>query len=261
MVAIGATASLILVALVGLIQILKPRLPQYTFKIKTVVPKFLQDGTLAYQMKSQVQMHNANFVSIHIYAFSFDLFYPDWQERLHHVGTVTDKRQQDEPYEGFDTPIWVLPPRDDFATTDDDDDAVIMIPKGGPNVMSSLSWDVLQKKGILQVPLVGIIHVKASGQIPATMGMVCENLLDTWKMEVQGLSCKIDSLAPGWSDLEAAGERLRAKIEDAPWRPCDHPQAADFVDAETCARVLNKEYVKTIEHRVEWNDALPFLAI
>ena len=201
------TASIILLAFIGLFQIFKPRLPQYTFKIKRVIPKFLKDGTLAYQMKSDVQMHNDNFISIHIYALSFDLFYPDWKERLHHVGTVTDKRQQDEPDEDFAEPIWVLPPRRDFETMDD----VIMIPKGGPKVMSSLSWDVVQKKGVLQVPLAGIIHVKANGHIPVTMGMVCENLLDTWKMEVQGLSCKIDSLAPGWSD------RARACMAS---RPC-----------------------------------------
>ncbi|KAL3937775.1 MAG: hypothetical protein SGARI_001992 [Bacillariaceae sp.] len=256
MVAIGSL-SIILLAVAGLFQLLKPKLPQYTFRIRKLYPKFLKDGTLAYQMKSDVTMHNDNFISIHIYALAFDLFYPDWTERLHHVGTVTDKRQQEEPDEDFDTPIWVLPPRHDFETMDD----VIMIPKGGAKVMSSLSWDILQKKGVLQVPLSGLIHVKANGHIPVTMGMICDNLLDAWKMEVQGLSCKIDSLAPGWSDLNVAGEKLRLKMEDMPWTPSEHPRGSDFVDRDTCCALDDDCYIEAMEHRVEWNDALPILTV
>jgi hypothetical protein len=252
---IGALHFAIILAFAGLFQVFKPRLPQYTFVIKSLFPKFLSNAQLAYQMKSQIQMYNDNFISIHIYALSFDLFYPDWNNRLHHVGQVTDQRQQDEPDEDFDTPIWVLPPRQNFQTTDN----VIMIPNGGAQVMSSLSWDTLQNKGMLQVPLSGVIHVKANGQLPVTMGMICDNLLNAWKMEVKGLSCKIASLEPGWSDLVAAGERLRMKMEDTLWKQCNNPQEQDMFEDDTCG--IPEGYAHDIDRRVEWKDALPILAI
>ncbi|KAG7343329.1 hypothetical protein IV203_021274 [Nitzschia inconspicua] len=252
----GAFPLAIILAAAGLFQVFKPRLPQYTFRVKTIFPKFLsRNANLSYQMKSQIQMHNDNFISIHIYALSFDLFYPDWNNRLHHVGQVTDIRQQEEPDEDFDTPLWVLPPRQNFETIDD----VIMIPTGGAQVMSSLSWDALQKRGVLQVPLSGVIHIKANGQIPITMGMICDNLLKAWKMEVHGLSCRIASLEPGWTDLVISGERLKAKMENTLWNPSIHPQGQDFVDDDTCG--VPQDYVVTMEHRVEWKDALPILAI
>jgi len=254
MVVFGALHCVVVLALVGMYQILKPRLPQYTLRIRTVFPTFLKNATLAYQMGSDVQMHNHNFVSIHIHALTFDLFYPDWNNRLHHVGQVTDARQQEDPEEDFDSPIWVLPPRQDFQTLDN----VIMIPKGGASVMSSLSWDLLQNRAILQVPLSGIIHVKANGKIPVTMGMICDNLVDVWNMEVQGLSCTIDSVKPGWSDMAEAGEHLRSKLEDSLWVPCDHPGQNDFVDNESCAL---DAFIESIQRRVEWKDAIPVLAL
>jgi hypothetical protein len=256
----GVLICAILLAVGGFYQVFKPRLPQYTFQIQSFVPKFLSSNAkLAYQLTSDIQMHNDNFIAIHIYALSFDLFYPDWQQRLHHVGQVTDSRQQEEPDRDFDTPLWVLPPRQNFQMTDD----VIMIPNGGAMVMSSLSWDALSKGGILQIPLSGVIHIKADGKIPVTMGMICDNLLNIWKLQVQGLSCQIASLEPGWSDLDLVGERLRQRIENVLWNPCDHPQEQDLVnDEETCGIAEGYSISRMQQRRkVEWNDALPILAI
>jgi hypothetical protein len=257
----GALLCVILLTLGGFYQVFKPRLPQYTFQIQTFFPKFLtSNAKLAYQLTSDIQMHNDNFIAISIYALSFDLFYPDWQQRLHHIGQVTDSRQQEEPDEDFDTPLWVLPPRQNFQTVDD----VIMIPNGGAKVMSSLSWDAISKGGMLQIPLSGVIHVKANGKIPVTMGMICDNMLNMWNLQVQGLSCQIAFLKPGWSDLEIAGERLRQKMENVLWRPCDHPEKKNLVnDDETCGIAEGYKFslMEEQRYRVEWRDALPMLAI
>mmetsp|Transcript_23389 Transcript_23389/g.38094 ORF Transcript_23389/g.38094 Transcript_23389/m.38094 type:complete len:263 (-) Transcript_23389:230-1018(-) len=260
MVALLSIGLGVLVALAGFYQLMKPRLPKYTFGVRQLYPKFLKDSTLAYQMGANIKLHNDNFVAIHIFALSFDLFYPDWEEKLHHVGRVTDKRQQTESADqDFLSAIWVLPPRHDFETVDD----VIMIPNGGARVMSSLSWDLLQKKGKLQVPLSGVIHVKADGKIPITLSMICDNLLDAWKMEVKGVACTMDSLQPGWSDLEKATEYLRNKMEGAIWQPADHPQGTDADFDEICASdsemCFENGYIKAIDHRIEWEDALPVL--
>jgi hypothetical protein len=262
MVALVTIGISVLVILTGVYEVLKPRLPQYAFRILQMYPKFLRDSTLAYQIGADIKLHNDNFVAIHVYSLRFDLFYPAWDEKLHHVGQVTDKRQQETAGDqDFMSAVWVLPPRQDFETIDD----VVMIPNGGANVMSSLSWDIFQKMGVLQVPLTGVIQVKADGKVPATLSMICDNLLNTWKMEVRGISCTMDSLEPGWSDLTKASDRLRAKMENTFWRPADHPQAGDLKDDEICASE-NKEcsedgYIKALEYRIEWEDALPILAL
>jgi hypothetical protein len=256
----GALLCAILMALGGVYQVFKPRLPKYTFQIQTFFPKFLASNSkMAYQLNSDIQMHNDNFIAIEIYALSFDLFYPDWEQRLHHVGQVTDSRQQDEPDEDFDTPLWVLPPRQNFQTNDD----VIMIPQGGAKVMSSLTWDAISKGGTLQIPLSGVIHVKANGKIPVTMGMICDNLLNVWKLQVQGLSCHIASLQPGWSDLDVVGGRLRQKMENVLWKPCDHHHEQSLInDDETCGITEGYRISRMEEkQRIEWREAIPILAI
>jgi hypothetical protein len=208
----------VIAALAGLYQVLKPRLPQYSFQVRSVYPKFLQDSTLAYEMGATVKLHNDNFMSIHIYAMLMDMYYPDWNARLQHVGQVLDERQllvgSDEDLD-FPSAIWVMPPRQNFETVD----KVLMIPYGGAKVMSSLSWDALQKGGVLQVPLSGVIHIKADGKVPMTLTMICENILDTWSMMVSGVSCYMESLAPGWSNITVASERLRTKLINTTWQP------------------------------------------
>lgn len=207
----------VIAALAGL-YVLKPRLPQYSFQVQRVYPKFLTDSTLAYKMGATVKLHNDNFVSIHIYAMLMDMYYPDWNARLQHVGQVLDARQVfvgSDMDMDFPSAIWVLPPRQNFETVDN----VMMIPYGGAKVMSSLSWDAFQKKGVLEVPLSGVIHIKADGKVPLTLTMVCENILDTWSMIVSGVSCNLDSLEPGWSNMTVASERLRAKLVNTTWQP------------------------------------------
>jgi hypothetical protein len=268
----GALLCVILLALGGVYQVLKPRLPQYTIQIQSFFPKFLSGhhhSKLAYQLTSDIQMHNNNFISIHIYALTFDLFYPDWQQQqqqLHHVGQVTDSRQQQQQQqhkddkldtENFDLPLWVLPPRQQFQTTDE----VIMIPHGGTQVLSSLSWDTLSQGGTIQIPLSGVIHIKADGKIPVTMGMICDNLLTMWQLQIQGLSCQITSLELGWSDMDVTGGRLRQKMEQVLWKPCHHPPQKKLAlvhDVEPCGIIDG--YLKH-RSRVEWRDALPILAM
>ncbi len=173
---------------------------------------------MAYEMAATIKMHNDNFMSIHIHAMTMDMYYPDWNSRLQHVGQVMDARQVlvgSVKEMDFPSAVWVMPPRQNFETVDN----VMMIPYGGAKVMSSLSWDAIQKGGVLEVPLSGVIHIKADGKVPLTLTMVCENLLDTWSMEVSGVSCNMESLEPGWSNMTVASERLRAKLVNTTWQP------------------------------------------
>ena len=232
----------------GLIAILaKPRLPSFSFKVLKMYPTLLHDSTPAFNVGAKIELHNANFITAAVHAFTFDMFYPDWEEKLRYVGQVTDQRQKEPPAteetktktknksSSTSDPIWVLGPRSDFEIFDD----VIMVPtNAGSKVFSSLSWDVFQNSGALQVPLSGVFHIKANGKIPLSMSMICDNnLLDTWKMEFRGISCRLDFVGPGWIDLTKESARLRSKLEDTTWRAADYPIPVDDIEDDTVAIV------------------------
>ena len=221
----------ILAAGLMLASLARPRLPSFSFKVLKLYPTLLHDSTPAFNVGANIQLHNANFITAAVHAFTFDLYYPDWEEKLRYIGQVTDKRQKESPPLAETTnttktaknkaPIWELAPRADFEIIDD----VIMVPtNAGSKVFSSLSWDVFQKSGVLQVPLSGVFHIKANGKIPLSMSMICDNnVLDTWKMEFQGISCRLDSVGLGWTNLTIESARLRSKLEDTTWRAADYP--------------------------------------
>mmetsp|Transcript_25371 Transcript_25371/g.54108 ORF Transcript_25371/g.54108 Transcript_25371/m.54108 type:complete len:251 (+) Transcript_25371:152-904(+) len=215
----------------------KPRLPTFSFKVLKLYPKLLHNSTPAFNVGANIQLHNANFITAAVHAFTFDMYYPDWEEKLQSIGQVTDTKQK-EPQRIEDTinasktkrdkkkdAIWTLGPRRAFETIDD----VIMVPtNAGSKVFSSLSWDAFQKSGVLQLPLSGVFHIKANGKIPLSMSMICDNnVLDTWRMEFQGISCRLDAVGPGWTDLAKESERLRSKLEGTIWRASDHPIPID----------------------------------
>lgn len=211
----------------GLIAMLaKPRLPSFSFKVLKLYPTILSDSTAAINVGAKIELHNANFITAAVHAFTFDLYYPDWDEKLRYIGQVTDTRQKEVPTteetrNSNKDAIWVLGPRRDFNVIDD----VIMVPtNAGTKVFSSMSWDVFQKSGVLQVPLSGVFHIKANGKVPLSMSMICDNnLLDTWNMEFEGISCHLDFVGPGWIDLAEESARLRSKLEDTKWSAADFP--------------------------------------
>jgi len=217
----------------GLVAILaKPRLPSFSFTVLNLYPTLLHGSTPAFNVGAKIQLHNSNFITAAVHAFTFDLYYPDWEEKLKYIGQVTDKRQKERAVteekmintttiSSEDNAIWVLGPRRDFEI----DDEVIMVPtNAGTKVFSSLSWDIFQMSGILQIPLSGVFHIKANGKVPLSMSMICDNnLLDTWKLEFQGISCRMDWVGPGWISLDKEANRLRSKLEGKTWRAADFP--------------------------------------
>ena len=58
----------------------------------------------------------------------------------------------------------------------------------GLAAMLSLSWDVLQGGGAIEVPLTGVLHLAAHGIVPLTLSIVCNNDLDAWTLTVEGMS-------------------------------------------------------------------------
>ena len=231
MVAINPTGIGILAAALASLLVFRPRLPQFSFQVQSIYPTLLHDSTPAFNIGANIKLYNGNYITAAVHAFTFDLYYPDWDEKLSYIGQVTDvKQKQKQPVvenknstkvKNDDKAIWILSPRMDFEVIDD----VIMVPtNAGTKVFSSLSWDVFKKSGIIQIPLSGVFHIKANGKIKLSMSMICDNnILDTWKMKFQGVSCHMDFVGVGWTNLTKESERLRSKIINTTWRADDYP--------------------------------------
>lgn len=235
---IPVSLGISLVAMV-LHSVFQPRLPQYSFRVRSLVPRWSKRRV---QVGAGVKMHNDNFVAIDIHALSFDMFYPDWKGRLQHIGHVHDVKQQHDDNvaeevlvttiadasetdktlqrlqqelqvaeEIADTaPLWALEPRQSFETID----TVLMQPPSALSlsVLSNLSWDILKLGGKLNLPSSGVIHLKANRQVPLTLSILCDNLLNTWTMELEGRSCTMDAMELGWVNMQNSVQRLRQKV-------------------------------------------------
>ena len=245
--------SLWIVGLFTVAQVLKPRLPKYTFRIQRIMPTWISKRGLNAKLGSNVKLHNDNYVPIDIHALSFDLFYEDWYGQLDHIGQVTDLFQyEEESKEGIkpSPALWAMGPRQAFETTDD----VFMLPAGGLNVISSLSWDLVKSGGVVHVPSSGVIHVKANKKIPMTLSILCDNSLDTWSLEMQGLSCELDALELGWVDLPTAVDRLRTRIIS---QKVVMVEEVDLPQLQSSEDGLKDD--DTATNRIEWDDVLPML--
>lgn len=261
MVAFLPALSISLVSLFFAVTVLQPRLPQYSFTIRRLVPKWV-DRRFKAQVGAGVKMQNDNFVQIDIHALSFDLFYPNWQGDLHHIGNVHDTQQRTcdrdeaavDDYSTDDTDslcpsaaLWALHPRQLFETSDN----VFMVPSGGVGVLSSLSWDLMKQWGEVQLPSTGVIHLKANGKIPLTLSIFCHNVLNTWSMEMKGLTCSLDNIDLGWVHLDNTADGMRNKIIGQPHRP--HEALID--NKKPLAASLEKE-IKRMERKQFWKNAL-----
>ena len=281
-------------------QIFKPRLPRYSFRILKFPWLQRVNGQFKTRLFSKVGLRNDNYVPIDVHALSFDLFYPDWKGSLAHIGHVHDTKQVASPIRkkrlGNDStsatsdlnsqlsiltetivnqnaPLWALSPRQTFETTDE----VFMQPAGfNFRVVSSLGWDLFQQGGTLLIPSSGVIQVKAANaKIPLTLSILCDNRLDAWTLEMQGLECELDALELGWKNMAESVKTLRSTVlqNHAVWSAAE---AEQVVNVESSARsdrargtVLGRkpappsfqEEFEKLSHRLEWKQVMPMLAV
>lgn len=201
--------------------IVKPRLPVYNLKVQNIpLIQWLQ-GEFKTRLRTDVSLHNDNYLHIDVHALSFDVFYPDWsEESLSHIGRVQDRAQAVVPKDDAPTnkqsfwkrsvaPLWQIHPRTEFSVTDD----IYMVPS---------LWHILcalpcMIRGMwrgggtsLIVPTTGVAHIRASGsRTPLTVSFVCDNRMETFQLSIQGFDCSLHSLQPGWVHLERATDTMR----------------------------------------------------
>ncbi|GKY96867.1 hypothetical protein MPSEU_000645800 [Mayamaea pseudoterrestris] len=199
-------------------QVIKPRVPVYTLQIVRFPSVKHVHEKLLTQLTTDISFHNGNFVELNVHALLFDLYTADWEGSLHHVGVVQDcqsaeltrdpmlfRRKHHVP----STATWDIAPRANFTTVDQ----IYVDITSFRNLLSTAtrliaSW--WKGSGSLLLPTTGVAFIKANGKTPLTVSLICDNVVNTWRMSIVGLDCALHSMNMGWNmEVEDAAKQVR----------------------------------------------------
>lgn len=208
----GGVAFLAATALVTQ-QLVKPRLPVYNLQVISFPSLTWLKGQLLTRLFTDVQLHNDNFMQIDVYGLSFDVFYMSWDGDLALIASVQDENlavlehNASLSWHRAPEPLWRIQPRADFAAHGDFY-LTSFVSKIAPT-LSRLVWSLWQGGGTLLMPTMGVIYIKAASSSPFTVSLVCDNIIDTWRMNIKGVECALKELKPGWADVTRSVASLR----------------------------------------------------
>lgn len=164
---------------------------------------------------------------------------------LRHIGSIQDQEQNQQPriqevensksrrrrQKTSETAVWSLERRSNFTTT-----STLYMSTDYSAVFWSLShlasrwWHT---SGRLTLPTTGVVHIRAVSKTsalnsnnnedksslsstspaklkaPFTVSIICDNLVDTWKLQVLGLECAMYNMVPGWADMATTAADVR----------------------------------------------------
>jgi hypothetical protein len=256
------------------------------------LPQFIKSPvTLEWQsvMATQVQFYNANYLHLTVHALTFDLYLedvvastmpeePSWRgNSLLYMGTITDPSQHHVARRPDTTVLWSIRARSNFTI---DHCPLYMSVQG-----SSLKWRSLlqilirwwrhtfQNDLPFTLPTTGVAHIRASSfsppsffnasssspglamalsSVPVTVGIICDNAIDLWRMEVIGTDCVLRSMLPGWVPLNASVHQLR---EYAVSKLRVHPDTGSVIPS----RILSMPSLAEVMSTLAWEEALQHL--
>ena len=231
-----------LFAATGLNQVLKPRLPAYRLDVRpwddpwTALAQHVwmdDDASLASAIPAAVSFFNDNYLNLDVHALWFDLYYMDWDGNLERIGELRDRnqihRRKQQRNAGEKTtaavastaktnnstasndnrPLWSIPGRSEFAIKDTLYIGSLWSCAVGMLTNPRFYWSLYQGRGHVTMPTTGVAHLRANGQAKLTVAFVCDNIMNTWTLTVQGVDCTLRELSPGWTNLTVATEQLR----------------------------------------------------
>ena len=194
---------------------LMPKVPLYKVRVTNFPWLWWRGGELQTTLKTDVHMDNVNYVKTDIHAIAFDVYFPNFDGTMHHIGHVRDRAHYMASAE-YNTaaittpekPLWTMQARKTFQTQEDMHMRVS--PKQIMKSMGHLLWQAIKGRGIVTLPATGVAHVKASNSAKVTISMICDNELNVFTMNMEGRKCTLDKLATGWIHMDDEADRLRA---------------------------------------------------
>jgi hypothetical protein len=244
-IAIGCVA---LAASSGLLfqQLAKPRLPVYTLNVRGL--PWLEwgvQGELHTVLPTRVALHNDNFVQIDVHGLTFDMFYMGWDGELRHIGRIQDsflsglepnatlswRASRRKPLQKVAPNIWQIGPRADFVSSINLYVECFLSRLYG--AVSRLLWSAWKGGGSIVLPTTGVAYIKANSATPFTVSIICDNLVNTWTLQVQGMECALKQLKPGWSlsAIDAVRDYALVKLRaNETGGVLDHPYKTSWED-------------------------------
>lgn len=214
--------ALLILPAIFMVHELMPKVPLYKVTVTNWPWLFWQGGEIQTTLDTNVVMDNVNYVKTDIHAIAFDVYFPNWDGTLHHIGHVRDKahyKASTELYKSTidttattiktpETPLWTMHARKQFQTNDKMHMRVP--PMQMLKSIGHLLWQAIKGRGKIQMPATGVAHVKASNSAKVTISMTCDNELNIFTMNMEGRKCSLDKLATGWIHMDDEADRLRA---------------------------------------------------
>lgn len=226
--------------------ILKPRLPVYKLQVGglPLLTRSSVTGEWKASIATGVELFNANYLNLDVHAISFDLYASgtddNGREVLRHIGNIQDEQQHqktativepnDSSLKGKQSwksrsrrkgeraanVLWSIEARSNFTTS-----TTMFMSMDLPALLRSfvqLAVRWWQSSGKLTLPTTGAAHIRAIREFssstrllnaPLTVSIICDNLVDTWTMQVTGTECTLYNVMPGWLDLKTAATTVR----------------------------------------------------
>lgn len=215
----------------------KPRLPVYRLQVHGLPTLKRLKGAWATQLPTRVRLFNENYLPIDVHALQFDIFVSDAADgTLQHVGHIQDRHQQDLSAEYLqhavspsclaaesvptsssslgnnnttNPAVWQIGSRSDF---DCRDKLYLKIPSLR-NMLSAVRHLLVHfwrgSGRFLILPTTGVAHVQVPAKVQATISLVCDNFINTWTMQVEGVECSLSHVQPGFVSLERAAAKIK----------------------------------------------------
>ena len=208
--------ALLVIPAVTVVTVLYPRVPLYKFRVRNWPWFKWRGGELTATLSADVHMRNENYVKTDVHALAFDLYFPNWDGTMHHIGHVRDRAhfKASEEWKAFnttiltpETPLWTMQARQAFDTQDEVH--LRIPPRQLMKSMGHLLWQAIRGYGTLTLPSTGVIHAKASSSAKVTISIICNNTLNVFTMAVEGNECVMNKLASGWNHIDTEIHRLR----------------------------------------------------
>lgn len=193
---------------------LAPKLPVYVIDIRGILPVWVQ-GSMQTRLSANISLRNDNLAPIHVHALTFDLFCMDWDGNLSLLGSIQDSQQinafnhadSSRKHHRRKLAIWKIGPKKDFTKHD-----YLYTTLNTWNLFKNflcLLYKLWIHSGTVLLPTAGAIHA-SSNSVPVTVGLVCDNAVNIFRLQVVGIQCALKGVKPGFAEMHETSLSLRS---------------------------------------------------
>lgn len=209
-----------------------PSMPFY--KITNIRLKRLRidlAGRLHAIILAGIEIENDNIVGADLHSTIVNLYYPDWNGNLQHLGFATETKcigsSFSSPFsvthrtEKEDDRGMCLSYQDPFFTvkaktisTSHPEAVTVYIMDVGYRTYLHMLKNAIYGGGTLDILVSGVAHVKSHIGIPLSLGIICDNTLHllNYPMQIVGKTCVVEGISTGWTGLVEMSSEVKERV-------------------------------------------------